>query len=56
MKEYTIYYIGTEDGETMNMVASAYGRTKEEAVEDFKEHMEFCGATFNEITSVEIYR
>lgn len=53
MREYAIYYIGTEGNEQMNMVGSGYGATKEEAIEDF---LFWHKSTCIRITSIELYK
>lgn len=52
MKEYTISYIGFEDGHNMNMVGSGVGNNETEAVENFKA---FCD-NLVEIIEVKFYK
>ena len=49
---YTIYYIGIEGGEELDMVGGGYGCNEEEAIEDFKFWHDNC----KEIISVEFYK
>lgn len=52
MKEYTIYYIGFEDGKEMLLAGSGQGHSEEEAIRDFYFWYDNC----IKITSVEFYR
>ena len=52
MNEYVINYIGVEDDEEMNMVASGFGKNEAEAVKDFMFWHNEC----KKIESVKLYK
>lgn len=52
MKEYTISYIGVEDGQKINMVASGCGNNETEAIQDFMNYHNDCV----KIIEVEFYK
>ncbi len=53
MKEYTISYVGWQDGQKIDLVGSGYGNNEEEAVDDFMVyHSDIC----EKIEEVKFYK